>query len=442
MRYAADTWRSMTAMIEPSTGLVADNIAGDLAPAAGRPTPRRRTSAAIMWSAVVAARPRASSPAREATARASSRPCDTLAGLERHHDAVRHVLQLVRPADGAMVTVWPEDGNTVTPFLSSVDNGWLAAALVVVAGAVPELRGQGRPDPARPMDFGFYYNPAATAPIGLRGLIRGGFWDTAAARLLGVDNYRDRGPDVWFTCNHYDITVTEPRIASYLGIAPGQIPPTALLRHHAHAAGRTATTVWQEKQPVGLHHHPPRRAGVRGLLPLPRHPVRAELGRRHVRGADARPVRARGRGGARTAGAATTRRPCAGQIEHGMNDAEVRLLGLLAGVRPVRRVPACGASTRWAWTPTATRPTWSGTNVRRRLRRLPPGRPGAGPTATAWSPRTRRSSPCRTRRGPVVDNLARLKANLDAYGPGGFYDAVAVRQRHGGQAVPVASTRR
>ncbi|BCB83621.1 hypothetical protein Psuf_009340 [Phytohabitans suffuscus] len=27
----------------------------------------------------------------------------------------------------------------------------------------------------------------------------------------------------------------------------------------------------------------------------------------------------------------------------------------------------------------------------------------------------------------VVDNLAKLKANLGAYGPGGFYDAVAVR---------------
>jgi hypothetical protein len=28
--------------------------------------------------------------------------------------------------------------------------------------------------------------------------------------------------------------------------------------------------------------------------------------------------------------------------------------------------------------------------------------------------------------GPVLDNLARMKANLDAYGPGGFFDAVAV----------------
>jgi hypothetical protein len=26
-----------------------------------------------------------------------------------------------------------------------------------------------------------------------------------------------------------------------------------------------------------------------------------------------------------------------------------------------------------------------------------------------------------------VDNLAKMKRNLDAYGPGGFYDAIAVR---------------
>ena len=35
-RYARDTWHSFVAMVEPSTGLPADNIGGDLAPAPGR----------------------------------------------------------------------------------------------------------------------------------------------------------------------------------------------------------------------------------------------------------------------------------------------------------------------------------------------------------------------------------------------------------------------
>src|SRR5262249_20585356 len=63
-------------------------------------------------------------------------------------------------------------------------------------------------------------------------------------------NYRGRGPDVWYTCNHYDITVTEPRIASYLGIAFGQIPP-----EHYFATYRTFPPTcdwsWVEQQPVG-----------------------------------------------------------------------------------------------------------------------------------------------------------------------------------------------
>ena len=42
------------------------------------------------------------------------------------------------------------------------------------------------------------------------------------------------------------------------------------------------------------------------------------------------------------------------------------------------------------------------------------------------SPRTRRSSPCATPRAPALANLAKLKRNFDAYGPGGFYDAVEV----------------
>ena len=39
-----------------------------------------------------------------------------------------------------MLTTWPADGNRVYPFLSSVDNGWLAAALMVVAERRPDQR--------------------------------------------------------------------------------------------------------------------------------------------------------------------------------------------------------------------------------------------------------------------------------------------------------------
>ena len=38
-------------------------------------------------------------------------------------------------------------------------------------------------------------------------------------------DYCGMGQDVWYTGHHYGAFNTEPRIASYLGIASGQIPP-------------------------------------------------------------------------------------------------------------------------------------------------------------------------------------------------------------------------
>ena len=100
------------------------------------------------------------------------------------------------------------------------------------------------------MDFGFFYNPAPARDGVDAGFIRGGFWDTAPTGCAVVDNYRDRGPDVWYTCNSYDTTVTEARIALYLGIARGEIPPQAY-----YATWRTFPSTcdwsWQEQQPVG-----------------------------------------------------------------------------------------------------------------------------------------------------------------------------------------------
>jgi hypothetical protein len=43
------------------------------------------------------------------------------------------------PATGEKLTTWPVDGSPVYPFLSSVDNAWLATALEVVKNQVPAL---------------------------------------------------------------------------------------------------------------------------------------------------------------------------------------------------------------------------------------------------------------------------------------------------------------
>ena len=71
------------------------------------------------------------------------------------------------------------------------------------------------------MNFGCYYNEAE----GEGGQIRGGFWDEDPKETAAVPgDYCGMGKDVWYTGHHYGTFNTEPRIASYLGIASGQIP--------------------------------------------------------------------------------------------------------------------------------------------------------------------------------------------------------------------------
>ena len=59
------------------------------------------------------------------------------------------------------------------------------------------------------------------------------------------------GEDVWLTTHHYDTIVSETRITSYLGIMTGQVPA-----EHYFAAWRTFPATcdwdWHEMQPVGV----------------------------------------------------------------------------------------------------------------------------------------------------------------------------------------------
>ena len=236
-RYAADTWRSFLMMLSPATGLPSDNVSAEGVRA-------RYTSptniGTYLWS-TLAARDLGIIKPNEARARIQQ----TLTSVERleRHQWSGQFYNWYDPDTGAKLRVWPNDGSTVYPFLSSVDNGWLAAALMMVSNSVPQARAQAERI-LSDMDFGFYYDPAA-------GLIRGGFWDEPPPGCFVQDNYRDRGPDVYYTCHHYGALNTEPRIASYIGIAREQIPPT-----HYYKMWRTFPDTcdwsWQEMKPHGV----------------------------------------------------------------------------------------------------------------------------------------------------------------------------------------------
>jgi hypothetical protein len=236
--YAADTWSSFVAMTYPN-GLPSDNMdaSGMLA---GYTSPTN--IGAYIWSTLAARDLQLIKP-QEARMRIEQTLL-TLATLEIHEDSGMYY-NWYDPETGEKLTIWPPSGDPVYPFLSSVDNGWLATALFMVSNSIPQLRDQAL-ELAETMDFGYYYDPDA-------GLLRGGFWVEPPPGCSIPGNYRG-GEDVFYTCHHYGSFNTEPRIASYIGIAMGDVP-----EEHYYRMWRTFPDTcdwsWAEMQPTGEWHN-------------------------------------------------------------------------------------------------------------------------------------------------------------------------------------------
>ncbi len=135
----SDTWAAFVAMTDEETGLPADSLRAD-----GTASVQTSTTniGAYMWSTVVAER-LGIIDHDEAVARLDE-TLESLETMERHR-AERPVLQLVRPPRPARSS--PSGRRPATrssPILSSVDNGWLATAMQVVANTVPEVAERAR----------------------------------------------------------------------------------------------------------------------------------------------------------------------------------------------------------------------------------------------------------------------------------------------------------
>lgn len=247
LRYAEDTWDSMAAMADEDTGLVADQIDADL------DTPSAYTSptniGGYLWSAVTA-RDLGIISKKEARQRIGT-TLETLSELERHEPSGMFY-NWYSPDTGEKLTTWPDSGDVVHPFLSTVDNGWLAASLRIVAEAEPKLKKQA--DALYDsMDFGWFHDTEAADGAGLD---RGGFWvDQPGDTCTVPGNYGDDSadaPDVLYTCHWYDTTVSEARIATYLGIANGQIPAEAYYGTLRTMPDEGCDYAWQEQKPEGV----------------------------------------------------------------------------------------------------------------------------------------------------------------------------------------------
>jgi len=424
-RYAKDTWRSFVAMTDPRTGLPADNIAGDLSPGSRSGFTSPTNIGAYLWS-TAAARDMGLISRGEAHQR-MSRTLDTVAGLERHGPSGMFY-NWYSPSTGAKLRVWPVNGNVVKPFLSSVDNAWLATALLLTGRADVGL--EKRADKIRKgMDFGFYYNAAENAPAGQ---IRGGFWDEDPHETAPVKgNYRNRGPDVWYTGHHYGAFNTEPRMASYLGIAAGQIP-----REHYFGTYRTFPNdncdwAWTETKPVGGWKE---YLGVRvfeGALPYRDMNVVPTWGGSMFEALMVPLFVPEEKWGPRSWG---VNHPLyvEGQIQHGMDEAGYGYWGFSPSGDPD---PAADREYREYGVDQLGMdgPGYTSDQQRTSVEQAYEGcRTGAtAPTKYGDGVVTPHASFLALRYAPerALANLKAISTDFDAYGPGGFYDAVAVRSR-------------
>jgi hypothetical protein len=223
-RYAEDTWASFVAMTDEDTGLPADSLDSD-----GTRSVQTSTTniGAYLWSTVVA-EALGIIEHDEAVDRVEQ-TIGTLETMERHEESGQYY-NWYDHRDGAKLTVWPPTGLPIGPdgpILSSVDNGWLAAALQVVSNTVPEVSDRAAAI-YDSMDFGFYYRENVN-------------------RILF--HY---APETGAAPCCYDTIVSESRIASYIGIAKGEIPAREYFGSW-RTFPDTCDWSWPETKPLGFH---------------------------------------------------------------------------------------------------------------------------------------------------------------------------------------------
>ncbi|MGW2110275.1 glucoamylase family protein [Streptomyces sp. NPDC001948] len=228
LRWFRDTYRSIEAMTT-DFGLAVDKIdvSGPGAPVQSRQTSPTNIGCGL-WSTVAAAGLGVIDD--DTMRRRLEHTVRAVEKLERHHG---FWLNWYDAHDGSVLTEWPGTGDPVRPFLSSVDNAWLVTGLRIAADAAPALR----PRVARILataDWSYYYTPYDPAdPVAGPGQLRGGFWpDTEEP-----------------TGHHYGALNTEPRMASYLGIADGSLPAD----HYWHLLRTMLPEHGQEQYPQGSY---------------------------------------------------------------------------------------------------------------------------------------------------------------------------------------------
>jgi hypothetical protein len=201
--YARDTWNSVVAMADDGV-LPVDGLRHHI-DGSWEPSPKTTPTdiASYLWSVLAAERMKIIGT--EEAHRRLERTLQAVGRLERVHG---FFYEWFDPRTGAVLRKSPYHGEPIAPVASCVDNGWLAAALIMVRNSCPPLRERAEAL-LKPMDFAFFYVPYDAAdPENHPGQIHGPYH---------VDRQTFGG--------FHRIINTEQRITGYIGIARGQIPP-------------------------------------------------------------------------------------------------------------------------------------------------------------------------------------------------------------------------
>jgi hypothetical protein len=422
-RYGEDTWRSVAAMVVPETGLPADKIGAALTAEVRARYTSPTNVATYIWS-VVSARDVGIISGGEARHRVATL-LDTLATLDTHEPSGMFY-NWYDPETGEVLTTWPDGGGDVQPFVSSVDNGWLASGLMVARSAFPGLAHPAERILDR-MDFRWYYDATARGAHFPTGFLRGGFWEEEPPGCFTKGNETGSDdPDVYYNCIHYGGLNNDPRIAYYAAIALGQLPRKVYFGlYRTFPPGPCEDWGWAEQEPVG---HQASYLGVpvfegayryHGLQFVP------SYGGSMFEALMADLVVPEERWGPRSWGR-THPAFVQGQIEHGLDEADYGYWGFSPANDPfgdygVYGVDAMGEAAD-GWTSDREHTTVDhGFGECREAQPEPESwgdgivTPHASFLALRFAPRA------------ALQNLRRIESNLSAYGDGGFYDSVAVR---------------
>ena len=304
--YLTDTWKSFVAMTDEDTGLPADNVGGDLDPADRSGYTSPTNIGAYLWSTVVARDTGLISQGRGAQ-RGSRRRIDIDRPSSRstRRRACSTTGTTRRPA--TKLTTWPVNGDPVYPFVSSVDNGWLATGLLVAARADGQVRRRrGRHPHADGLRLLLQRGRGRAAGAGGRSAARsaaasGSTRRRAARRCCSYP--RPATAPVYYTCHHYGAFNTEPRMASLPRHRRRPDPGRSTTSGPCAPSRRICDYTLDRDHADRRVGQPRGRRRVRGHAALPRHEDRPDLGRQHVRGADGAAVRARGEVGPDARGA-------------------------------------------------------------------------------------------------------------------------------------------